>query len=387
MTPITDEQPRETCGDLVQPAEDRAMVAAIRLARRGIGTTHPNPRVGALVLQQGEVVGRGYHARAGEDHAETLAIDAAGNRAADGTLVTTLEPCAHHGRTPPCTDAIVRSGIRRVVVGMRDPNPLVNGRGVRSLRASGLDVVENVRASQCRELNAPYLKHLATGLPWVLLKSMVSLDGRVASESGESRGLGGEAEQRLCHRLRAEHDAVLIGIGTVLADDPELTVRLSRGRQPLRVVVDSRLRIPETSRLLATAPNAPLVIATASAEPGPSDALTARGARIWRFAPGSDGRVPLEALLRRLAKEGCLSVLAEGGPTIHTALLREGLADRVAVGIAPLILGGTRAPVWTRDLGRARIDDAIAVGSLAVRRIGRDVWLEGSLRPNGARDV
>jgi len=213
----------------VSTAEERVMRAAIRLARRGIGTTHPNPRVGALILLNDEVVGRGFHARAGEPHAEARALEEAGGRARGGTLVSTLEPCAHQGRTPPCVDAILDSGIRRVVLGMRDPNPLVDGRGVSALRAAGVEVVEDVLSASCRDLNLPYLKFLATGLPWVTLKSMVSLDGRVASESGDSRGMGGAAEVKLCHRLRAGQDAVLVGIGTVLADDPELTVRLVRG--------------------------------------------------------------------------------------------------------------------------------------------------------------
>ncbi len=387
VSSIADDRPRDARADRVSTAEDRAMRAAIRLARRGVGTTHPNPRVGAIVLEDGEVIGQGFHARAGEAHAESRALDAAGGRASGATLVATLEPCAHHGRTPPCTEAILRAGIRRVVLGMRDPNPLVDGRGIHRLRAAGVEVVEHVRSAECRGLNSPYLKHLATGLPWVMLKAMVSLDGRVASESGESRGLGGEAEQRLCHRLRAEHDAVLVGVGTVVADDPELTVRLARGRNPLRVILDSSLRTPVSSRLLATARKAPLLIATTSAEARRAEPLAALGARIWRFAPGADGRVPIRALLKRLAEEGFLSVLVEGGPTVHTALLREGFADKVAIGIAPLILGGANAPVWTRDLGRARIDEAIAVESLAMRRVGRDLWLEGSLRPNGDGDV
>jgi len=241
--------------------ENRAMSEAIRLAKRGIGTTHPNPRVGAVIVRHGEVLGRGFHARAGEEHAEVRALDEAGRRARGATLVSTLEPCAHQGRTPPCVQAIIASGIRRVVIGMRDPNPLVNGRGVKALASSGIEVAEGVRAAECRDLNPAYLKFMATGLPWVMLKSMVSLDGRIASERGDSRGLGGAEEQKLCHALRARHDAVLVGIGTVLRDDPELTVRLHRGRNPARIVLDSRLRTPLDSRLLRSAETTPLLIA------------------------------------------------------------------------------------------------------------------------------
>jgi len=366
-------------------AEDRAMREAIRLARRGIGTTHPNPRVGAVVLRNGEVQGRGFHARAGEAHAEARALEEAGKRARGATLVSTLEPCAHQGRTPPCVQAIIASGIRRVVIGMRDPNPLVNGRGIKALAASGIEIVEGVRTPECRDLNPAYLKFMATGLPWGMLKAMVSLDGRVASERGDSRGLGGAEQQRLCHALRARHDAVLVGIGTVLADDPELTVRLHRGRSPARIVLDSRLRTPPDSRLVRSAGAAPLLIATVSRDQSSIEALLSRGAAVWGFEPDSSGRVPLRALFRRLAEEGMLSVLVEGGPTVHTAILRDGLADRVAVGIAPLILGGRNAPAWTRDLGLAGLDEAIELDSMVTRRVGRDLWIEGPLR--GRRDV
>jgi riboflavin-specific deaminase-like protein len=218
-----------------------------------------------------------------------------------------------------------------------------------------------------------------------MLKSMISLDGRMASDAGESRGMGGELELRLCHRLRAESDAILVGIGTVLEDDPELTVRLWKGRNPLRVVLDSRLRIPSGSRLVRSARAAPLLIATVSEDRPAIQALEALGARVWTFTPNEAGQVPLQALFRKLAEEGRLSLLVEGGPTVHTAILREGLADRVAVGIAPRILGGARAAGWTRDLGRARLDEAIEVESLVTRRVGRDLWIEGQVRKE--RDV
>ncbi|MGE5177390.1 MAG: bifunctional diaminohydroxyphosphoribosylaminopyrimidine deaminase/5-amino-6-(5-phosphoribosylamino)uracil reductase RibD [Hyphomicrobiales bacterium] len=363
------------------------MGEAIRWARRGVGTTHPNPRVGAVVLRAGRVIARGFHERAGEAHAEIRALDAAGGDAAGATLVVTLEPCAHFGRTPPCTDAILAAGIRRVVVGMLDPNPLVNGRGAARLRAAGLDVIVGVRETECRALNPPYLKRLATGLPFVTLKAMASLDGRIATDGGESRGLGGPEEQRRVHRLRAENDAVVVGIETALRDDPLLTVRLVRGRQPLRLVLDDRLRLPVASRLVASAETAPLAVATVADDPDRAAALASRGVRVWTFAPGADGRVPLEPLLRRLSEEGRDAVLVEGGATVHTSFLRAGLADRVAIGLAPLLLGGVGAPAFTRDLGLGAVADGIRIDDLTVRRLGKDVWLEGRIAPAGGGDV
>jgi diaminohydroxyphosphoribosylaminopyrimidine deaminase/5-amino-6-(5-phosphoribosylamino)uracil reductase len=363
------------------------MRLALRLGRRGVGTTHPNPRVGAVVLRGGEVIATGFHARAGEAHAEARALESAGSRSRGATLVVSLEPCAHHGRTPPCAHAIVRAGVRRVVIGMRDPNPLVDGRGIDHLRREGVEVVVGLLESSCLALNPPYLKQLATGLPRVTLKAMLSLDGRMASESGESRGLGGEAEQRLCHRLRAEHDAVLIGVGTLLADDPLLTVRLARGQNPLRVVLDSTLRTPLRSRLIESSAEAPVAIATVSRDSVRTQAIEARGAHVWTFDPGVDGRVPLLPLLSRLAEEGRYALLVEGGAAAHTSFLRESLVDRVAIGIAPIILGGSRSPLLAGDLGRARLADGIAVSDLRARRVGCDVWLEGEIRSNGAGNV
>ena len=363
------------------------MRRAIAVARRGIGSTHPNPRVGAVVLRAGESIATGYHLRAGGAHAEVRALERAGDSASGATLVVTLEPCAHFGRTPPCVDAIVRSGIRRVVIGMRDPNPLVNGRGIERLRREGLDVTVGLLESECRALNPPYLKQLETGLPWVTLKAMLSLDGRMASESGESRGLGGESELRLAHRLRAESDAVLVGVGTILADDPLLTVRLARGKTPLRIVLDSNLRTPPKARIVASAKDSPVVIATTSRDAARIRGLESQGVSVWTFEPGQGGRVPLEPLLRRLAGEGRYALLVEGGPTVHTSFLREDLADRVAVGIAPMILGGASASSLAGDLGRSRVSDAIAVEGLEIRRVGRDLWIEGTIARNGASHV
>jgi len=247
--------------------------------------------------------------------------------------------------------------------------------------------VVGVLEEECRELNPAYLKHLATGLPWVTLKAMLSLDGRLATESGESRGLGSLAEIRTAHRLRAESDAVVAGIGTVLADDPLLTVRGVRGRNPLRVLLDSSLRIPAGARIWETLADAPLVIATVSRDEARTRELVTRGASVWTFEPGPEGRVPLRSLLERLALEGRISILVEGGAQVHTALLREGLADQIAIGISPRIVGGRTAPILTGDLGRPRLADAIQIEGLTVKRLGPDVWLTGRIAADGGPRV
>jgi diaminohydroxyphosphoribosylaminopyrimidine deaminase/5-amino-6-(5-phosphoribosylamino)uracil reductase len=244
-----------------------------------------------------------------------------------------------------------------------------------------------VLEEECRELNPAYLKHLATGLPWVTLKAMLSLDGRLATESGESRGLGSDAEIRAAHRLRAESDAVVAGIGTVLADDPLLTVRGVRGRNPMRVLLDSSLRIPASARIWETLADAPLVIATVSRDEARTRELVTRGASVWTFEPGPEGRVPLRSLLERLALEGRISILVEGGAQVHTALLREGLADQIAIGISPRIVGGRTAPILTGDLGRPRLADAIQIEGLTVKRLGPDVWLTGRIAADGGPRV
>jgi diaminohydroxyphosphoribosylaminopyrimidine deaminase/5-amino-6-(5-phosphoribosylamino)uracil reductase len=263
----------------------------------------------------------------------------------------------------------------------------VDGRGIQELEQAGLDVVVGVLEEECRELNPAYLKHLATGLPWVTLKAMLTLDGRLATESGESRGLGSDAEVRRAHRLRASSDAVVAGIGTVLADDPRLTVRGVRGPSPMRVVLDSALRIPADARIWTTVGEAPLVIATTSRDETRTRELEERGASVWTFEPRPDGRVPLRSLLERLALEGRISILVEGGADVHTAFLREGLADQIAVGISPRIVGGITAPILTGDLGRPRLADAIRIEGLSVKRLGPDVWLTGRIAADGGSRV
>lgn len=359
--------------------EDRKfMKLALRLARRGLGSTHPNPMVGALVVEGGKVLGSGWHRRPGEPHAEVIALNEAGDSARGATMYVTLEPCAHYGRTPPCVERILEAGISRLVCATVDPNPLVDGRGIARLKEAGVEVEVGVSEEEARELNRAYFKYVTTGRPFVTLKWAQTLDGRIATRSGDSRWITGEGARRYAHRLRAEADAVVVGVGTVLSDDPQLTVRLARGRNPLKVVLDSRLRTPPTAKVLS---GGKVVLATTELASSESrKALEEAGARVW-VLPEREGRVDIEALLVKLAGEGKISVLVEGGREVLTSFLRRGTCDRIVVLLAPKLLGeGTDA---LGDLGIERISDALSLRILRMRRFGGDICLEADVCSRG----
>jgi diaminohydroxyphosphoribosylaminopyrimidine deaminase/5-amino-6-(5-phosphoribosylamino)uracil reductase len=371
------------------PSEDDArwMRRALALARRAEGRTSPNPLVGAVVVRAGKVVGEGFHQGPGRPHAEVVALAGAGRRARGATLYVTLEPCVHLGkRTPPCVPAVIAARPARVVIGMRDPNPKVAGRGARALRAAGIAVTTGCEGPACRALNAPYIRVMETGLPWVTLKVAQTLDGKVATAKGESRWITGAAARRHGHGLRARHDAILVGIGTVLADDPLLTCRLARGRSPLRVVVDARLETPPYARVLTEGPPGPTILATLGAtlraDPSRRRRLEAAGARVLAV-PGRAGRVDLEALLKVLAAEGGHRVLCEGGPRLAAELVRRRLVNRVAFYTAPRILGGDDARGAVGGTSPARLADALSLGSMTVRRLGEDVVIEADVMATG----
>ncbi len=347
------------------------MARAIDLARRADHRTSPNPMVGAIVLDaEGQPAGEGFHERAGTPHAEIHALRAAGDRARGGTLYVTLEPCSHAGRTGPCVEAVIAAGIRRVVVAMRDPDPQVNGAGVARLRAAGLEVDEGVGEEAARRLNEMYAVHRSLGRPFVLLKWAMTLDGRVATASGSSRWISSAESRAHAHRLRHQCDAVLVGVGTVLADDPELTARFAGARQPLRVVLDSRLRTPPTARVVG----AGTLIATTVTG---GDELRAKGAEVVRLPAGSTGRVDVKPLLELLARRGVLGVLVEGGPRVHAAFFEAALVDKVVAYIAPKLVGGAWAPGPVAGRGVAAMSDALRLGRVSVERAGGDIVVTG----------
>ena len=363
----------------------RWMRRALRLAAKGF--TPPNPMVGCVIVRDGEVVGEGYHPAAGQPHAEVFALQAAGERARGATAYVTLEPCCHWGRTPPCTDALIAAGVARVVAAATDPNPLVNGRGLEALRVAGIAVSVGTLEAEARRLNEAFVHFHTVGTPFLTLKAAMTLDGKIATYSGDSKWITGEAARRYVHRLRAQSGAVMIGIGTLLADDPLLTARLQQEeppRQPLRIVVDSRLRTPtdaQAVRFAAQSPaDRPLLIATTeSADRARECALQREGVEILRLPAGEDGRVDLAALCAHLAHRRIISVLVEGGGTLHAALLETRLAHKALFFIAPMLVGGRNAPTPVEGSGVAAISQAIPLDSLRVRRFGTDLAVEGSI--------
>lgn len=354
------------------------MQEALALAQQAAGKTSPNPLVGAIVVCDGRVVGRGFHPRAGAPHAEIYALRDAGPLTSGSTLYVTLEPCCHWGRTGPCTDAIVQAGIARVVAAMEDPDPRVCGAGIAALRAAGIEVQVGALREAAEALNEAYIKHRRTGVPLITLKWAMSLDGKIAARRDHRTVLTGEAASRYVHELRNQHDAILVGINTVLADDPQLTCRIAGGRDPLRVILDSRLRIPLEARVLHLASPAPTLVATTTqALPAKVQAVRGQGAEVLMFdAP----RPPLLPLLQHLGSRGVLSVLVEGGATIHTAVFEERLADKVIALITPAVLGGRDAPTPVEGAGLQSAGGPVRLDRPTVRWVGDDVVLEGYVR-------
>jgi len=357
------------------------MRLALREARRGLGRTSPNPAVGALLVKGGRIVGRGHHVRAGAPHAEVMAIRDAAARARGADLYTTLEPCDHVGRTPPCSLAILEAGVRRVFSGSADPNPRVNGRGIRRLRRAGVEVETGVLREHCDALNEPWFRFITTGRPHVTLKVAATLDGRIATASGDSRWVTGPEARAHVHRLRDAVDAVLVGAGTARADDPRLTARLPGGRgcDPIRVVLDSRLELPMTLRLFRQRSKAATLVAHVAGAP---PAKPPRGVEYLRCR-ARRGRVDLGDLLLRLGERGVTTLLVEGGAEVNRSFLEAGLVDQLLLFVAPKIAGG--GIPWLGGEGPARMAEALPVHDMHVRRVGRDLLFSGRPAPKGAR--
>jgi diaminohydroxyphosphoribosylaminopyrimidine deaminase/5-amino-6-(5-phosphoribosylamino)uracil reductase len=358
-------------------AEDHALMArALALAERGRETATPNPSVGCVIAKDGRVIGEGWHERAGGPHAEAAALAACREPAEGATVYVTLEPCSHHGRTPPCADALVAAGVARVVAALEDPNPLVKGRGLARLRGAGIRVETGLAAAQAREAHLGFVSRMSRGRPWIRIKAAASLDGRIALASGESRWITGEAARRDVHRLRARSCAMLTGIGTVLRDDPELTVRhVPCERQPRRIVIDSRLDLPPTARILSGAP--PLVL-TVSADRARREALEARGAEVV-VVPAEGAKTDLAAVARLLAERGFNEVTVETGTKLNGSLLRAGVVDEIVLYVAPMLMGEAAQGLFA--LGElTALGQALRPAIVDVRRVGEDLRLTARLQ-------
>lgn len=370
-------------------ADTNFMRLALEEAKKGQGRTSPNPCVGAVIVKNGIVVGRGCHRRAGEAHAEVNAIADAGPAAAGGTLYVTLEPCNHTGRTPPCTQAILAAGLVRVVVGMADPNPRVAGGGSAYLRSRGLEVNEGVLEKECRMLNLPFIKHVTTGLPWVVMKAGMSLDGKISYAPGRGGRITGPESRLLVHRLRNTLDAICIGVDTALIDNPSLTTRLPaeiEQRDPLRMVIDTHLRLAPESKIVHQHSEAPLWIFCGPEAPAEAESnLTRAGAMVHRLSTDKDGRVDVRVLLDHLGKRGITSVLVEGGAAVHGSFLKSGLVDEVYLFIAPFFIGGQGTSLIAGPLHQCKGGTA-RLHTVEARRLDGDVLIHGFVSPCPAPD-
>jgi diaminohydroxyphosphoribosylaminopyrimidine deaminase/5-amino-6-(5-phosphoribosylamino)uracil reductase len=354
--------------------DEKWMARALDLAERGRGYVEPNPLVGAVLVQKGEVVGEGWHENFGREHAEINALAKARAAAKGATLYVTLEPCCHHGKTPPCTPAILSAGVRRVVAAMLDPFPAVSGHGAAQLREAGILVETGLMEKEARRLNAPYLKLLKTRRPYVHAKWAMTLDGKIATRTGDSKWISGERARRYTHDLRGRMDAIIVGIGTVLADNPSLTVRPPGPRVPVRTILDSQGRLPNDSSLATTARDAPVLMITAI-ESARASALRALGCEVMTL-PADDGRPEVESLLEELGRRRMANVLVEGGSQVLGSFFDARAVDEVHVFVAPMIAGGN-ATTAVAGSGVDKISQALCLAEWSITEIGKDILIHG----------
>lgn len=361
--------------------EDYLQLAIIE-AKKAKGRTSPNPCVGAVIIKDGHVISTGYHEKAGTPHAEVHALRRAGDIAQGATLYVTLEPCNHTGRTPPCSHAVVQSGIKRVVIGMMDPNPLVSGSGVQYLTDHSIEVTTGILEEQCRRINEPYFKYITTGLPLVVLKAGVSLDGRLNYRKGDSGWITGPKSLEMVHQARNEFDAILVGRNTIVVDNPSLTTRLDKGdgRDPVRVILDSKLSLSKSSKILhLISDNYTWLFCCMTASQQSISELRALGVKVTQIPCDQDGLLDLTSVLKALAKEGIISLLIEGGGKIHSSFLKKRLADKVYLFYAPII-AGSGGVSFVSDLSVNDRDSAIKIKDVIYTQCGEDILIEGAIQ-------
>ena len=358
------------------------MNQVIDLALKGKGKASPNPIVGAIIVRDSVVVGRGYHKRAGDPHAEINTLRDAGESAKGGTLYVNLEPCCHYGKTPPCTSAIIKSGIERVVVGMRDPNILVSGKGIEELRGAGIHIEVGVLEERCREINEIYAKYITIKRPFVIMKVASSLDGKIATHTGESRWITSKSSREVVHRIRGEVDAIMVGLGTVIKDDPQLTVRLGENgiKDPKRIILDSLLKISLKAKVLTMDSRSDsIIVTTEKGDPERIKKLEGMGVKVL-IVDKKDQRIDLDKLMTRLGEMEVASLLIEGGSEVYASALEAGIVDKVILFLAPKIIGGVNAPGVVGGRGIDSLCDAISLKDIHIQQIGDDVMIEGYLR-------
>jgi diaminohydroxyphosphoribosylaminopyrimidine deaminase / 5-amino-6-(5-phosphoribosylamino)uracil reductase len=365
---------------LVEDKHIQYMRRALELAQKARGRTSPNPMVGAVVVRRGKVVGQGYHSRAGHPHAEIEALKRAGNEARSADLYVNLEPCCHFGRTPPCTDAIIQAGIKRVIVGMKDPNLLVSGKGLRALKARGIIIVPGVLKEECTKLNESFIKVNKTGMPFVILKTAMSLDGKIATRSNDSRWISGESARKHVHKIRNQVDAIMVGTETVLKDNPHLTCRLGTRsvRHPVRIILDRKNRIPLTANVFKNSRSQAVIYVTGlDISSVRRKALEARKVEIVNGKSGKNG-FHIKALLKELANREMNSILIEGGAELNASAFKAGVVDRVVAFISPILIGGSKAPGFLGGQGVMKVNDAIKLKNIEVTKFDKDLMVEAT---------
>ncbi|MEN6564751.1 MAG: bifunctional diaminohydroxyphosphoribosylaminopyrimidine deaminase/5-amino-6-(5-phosphoribosylamino)uracil reductase RibD [Veillonellales bacterium] len=362
------------------------MRQALHIAQNALGRTSPNPMVGAVVVKNGEIVGYGWHKRAGTPHAEIHALKQAGELAAGATLYVTLEPCCHHGRTGPCTEAVIHAGIKKVVIAMTDPNPLVAGCGLAKLREAGIEVIEGVLANEAAQMNEVFIKWIATKMPFGVLKTAMTLDGKIATSTGDSQWITGPAARQRGHQFRSQYDGIVVGIGTVLADNPSLTARIPNGRNPIRIIVDTMARTPLTAKVVADQ-LAPTIIAVSPLAPAERvSALKNKGIEILTIPPDNSG-LDLQSLFLKLGEKEITSILIEGGARINASALEANIVDKIHCFIAPKIIGGKTAPGPVGGQGIANLSAAVLLENSTMEYVGEDILISAYLRRREGRDV
>ncbi len=346
----------------------------LKLAEKGKGKTSPNPMVGCIIVKRNAIVGKGYHKKAGEDHAEIIALKDAGKKAQNATMYVNVEPCSHWGKTPPCTERIVETGIREVIIGMKDPNPLVDG--FKELKFRGIKTKIGILEKECKKLNEAYVKYIKTKRPFVIVKAAMSLDGKIATTTGHSKYITGREARKLVHQIRAEIDAIMVGSKTILKDNPQLTPRLVKGRSPIKIVVDSKLSIPLNANVIKKEPNKLIIATTKKANKAKIKKLQQKGANILIIA-AKKGMVDLNELMKELGKLEITSIMIEGGAELNAEAIRSKIVDKILFFIAPGLIGNGLGAIG--DLGIRNVDRSVKLKHLTSKKVGKDILIEGYL--------